>query len=373
MKLDDKYIKFFSNNPIKKDESIRVFTKRLSKLEGCPVNSPRSLEKPYKKYRALVAGEELGKKDVATISEEHEGFKIKSKWQNAKGEWLYSYVKDTDEDLLKELKAFKEDFLNSIPKSYSWTVPKVSSDKPTIALEICTPDLHFGKGDVKDLHNKAMESTVQLVTQALAVYNIEKIILPIGNDGLNSEGMSMATTKGTPQEESVPWYESFKSYWNFLVQQIDYLSIIAPVEVLVIPGNHDRERMVYIGEVLTARYENNVNVEIDNEVHPRKYVKYGKVLIGFDHGDIIKGKDLPLIMATEKPSEWADSEFREWHLGHYHKEMIDEFRGVKVRYLPSISVMDTYHLQNGYEQMKCSQAFVWDKNKGLKSILQYNL
>lgn len=389
--MNIEYKKLFDKYPIKKKESRREYFDRICIKRECPCASPRTLEKHYKKYLKVdklepnqilnniqkIAANHLYKnnqvKQIENKVLKEEGWEVKSKWQNSKGEWLYSYRKDKSTDVIEEFKKFKEEFLSEIPKnkkSYSY---HNSKNKPTIALEICTPDLHFGKGDIQELHNNAMRSTLELLSQALVSYNIEKIILPIGNDGLNSEGMTKATTKGTPQEESVPWHVSFKAYWNFLVQQIDLLVSVAPVEVLVIDCNHSSERGVYIGEVLEARYENNVNVQINNEVTPRKYVQYGKVLIGFDHGDTIKGNDLPLIMATEKPHEWASTEFREWHLGHLHKEMIDEIRGVKVRHLPSISVSDTYHLKHGYEQMRCSQAFCWEGNTGLKSILQYNL
>lgn len=378
------YKKLFDKFPIEKGETKKDYFDRLiyEISYPCPCNSPRTLERPYRKYEQLQSSKEIGKAILDKVKEPsssfnkdlEDGMEIRSKWQSASGEWLYSYKKKEGVDNLDEFKKFKDDFISSIPKASTTKVSLESSfDKPTIALEICTPDLHFGKGCVEELHNNAMKSTEQLLKQALVSYNIEKIILPIGNDGLNSEGMSRATTKGTPQEEFVPWHVSFKAYWNFLVQQIDLLSAIAPVEVLVIDCNHSSERGVYIGEVLEARYENNIKVQINNEVTPRKYVQYGKVLLGFDHGDVVKGKDLPLIMATERPIEWANTTFKEWHLGHLHKETIDEFRGVKVRHLPSISVADSWHIKSGYEQMRCSQAFCWDGEEGLKSILQYNL
>ena len=73
--------------------------------------------------------------------------------------------------------------------------------------------------------------------------DIERFLLPIGNDGMNSEGMRRTTTKGTPQEESASWKETFRGYWALMVTAIDYLKEIAPVDVVVISGNHDYERM----------------------------------------------------------------------------------------------------------------------------------
>ena len=38
----------------------------------------------------------------------------------------------------------------------------------------------------------------------------------------------------------------------------------ADVHVCVIPGNHDRESMMHIGDALEMFYENNENVTVDN-------------------------------------------------------------------------------------------------------------
>ena len=62
--------------------------------------------------------------------------------------------------------------------------------------------------------------------------DIEKIILPIGNDGMNSEGLSRATTKGTPQFDSGDWRETFVGYCALMVKAVDYLAQYADVDVI---------------------------------------------------------------------------------------------------------------------------------------------
>ena len=44
------------------------------------------------------------------------------------------------------------------------------------------------------------------------------------------------------------------------MKSIDYLAQFAPVDVVVVQGNHDFERMFYVGEVLDAMYHKNKNV-----------------------------------------------------------------------------------------------------------------
>ena len=92
--------------------------------------------------------------------------------------------------------------------------------------------------------------------------NIQKIILPIGNDGLNSEGLRMTTTKGTPQHDAIGWRETFRGYCELVVRGIDYLKKFAPVDVIVVSGNHDFERMFYAGDFIKGWYRNDKNVTV---------------------------------------------------------------------------------------------------------------
>jgi len=105
---------------------------------------------------------------------------------------------------------------------------------------------------------------------------------------------------------------------------------------------------------------NNPNIEIDNSYEPRKYYQYGNTLMGWDHGDNIKPRDYPLIMATEKPEEFARSENRIMFTGHLHSQQNFEFRGVHVRYMPSISPLDEWHKQFGYSAQRAAQGYKYD-------------
>jgi hypothetical protein len=203
---------------------------------------------------------------------------------------------------------------------------------------------------------------------------IERFLLPVGNDGLNSEGYSMATTKGTPQQDSMMWRQSFRGYWHLVMKAIDYLAEHAPVDVIVVQGNHDFERMFYVGEVLNAMYHNNKNVTVDNSLDTRKYYEYGINMIMFTHGDKEKPQELPLLIATEQPEMWSRAKVREVHCGHKHKEMLNEYMGTKVRFIPSICGNDAWHKTQGYVgTLRCGQAFIWNKNRGLEGYLQTNI
>ena len=298
-------------------------------------------------------------------------------WQTMSGDQRFSVVTKGDEASKHELKKEIEDFA----AQYSPKVDKVSYynkdtfKKDPSVYEISLPDIHYGKmtGEtLEDLEKHFMACVQDLVVKGSGL-NIEKFLLPIGNDGMNSEGMRRTTTKGTPQEDNADWKDTFRGYWRLMVTAIDYLKLIAPVHVIVISGNHDFERMFYAGDVISGWYRDDQNVTVDNDLEQRKYFEYGKNMIMFTHGDKEKTAEMPLIMATEQPLMFARCEFREAHCGHLHKEMVNEYRGIKVRFLPSICSNDSWHKAMGYESRRTAQAHIWSKERGYEGYLQTNI
>ena len=68
------------------------------------------------------------------------------------------------------------------------------------------------------------------------------------------------------------------------MRAIDRLRPIAPVQVVMVTGNHDTQRLYYLGDVLEAWFRNTKDVAVDNSPRQRKYFRYHGNLIGFTHG-----------------------------------------------------------------------------------------
>jgi len=304
--------------------------------------------------------------------EGYKGVLTKGKmWQLHDGSWRESLQFEVD--WKEKWDAFKVEFLNDLAMlgtfHFEPVKKKVEGD---ICLEISLPDLHFGKGDIHESTQNFIDTVFELLAKA-EKFGVERILLPIGNDGLNSEGKRKTTTGGTPQEDSVDWQESFRHYWTTLAATIKVLSATYPVDVIVVPGNHDMERMFYIGEVLSSYFKSNDKVLINNSGEYRKYYEYGANMLMFTHGDKEKTASLPIIMATEQPEMFARTKYREAHLGHYHKEMLNEYCGVKTRFLPSICITDDWHKMMGYSHLRAAQAYIWNKKYGLEGYFQVNI
>jgi hypothetical protein len=248
------------------------------------------------------------------------------------------------------------------------------------ALEINIPDLHIGKlawgketGEDYDI-KIAVERYKKAVYELLSRVNtqaIEKFILPVGNDMINVDNKGNTTTAGTNVSCDSRFGKMFQTAKELLIDTIDNLSGIAPVEVIIVPGNHDTVAMFTLGEVLDAWYHNNELVTVINTHTPRKYLQYGSNLLMYCHGHNEKLQDLGIICATEQPQLWAATKFRRVHVGHFHHSKqikfidVQEYPGFTVKVLNSLSANDAWHAEKGYNSLKGAEAFLYHKDKGL--------
>ena len=292
--------------------------------------------------------------------------------------WMRRKTEEIRKDLA--IDDFKKSVYQFAPKTISL---KFNKPKNGMLYEIELPDLHIGKltwgeesGEDSDLVSQvklAKEVSLELLSYAKS-FPVEKILLPLGNDFYNVDNNLGTTTHGTPQQEDTRWRKSFKTGWQLAADLINMAAQIAPVDVLIVGGNHDEQRSFYLGEVFSALYKSDKNINIDNSAKLRKYYKYGKNLIGLTHGYHEKIKELRDLMALEVPQLWAETSYREWHTGdkHHKEDWVHKTHegnnGVVVRILRSLTTPDAWHYNKGYVGvLRASEAFLWDKERGLKA------
>jgi hypothetical protein len=255
----------------------------------------------------------------------------------------------------------------------------------------CIFDLHLGKmawgeetGEDYDLNiaKQRFDTALDDLISKATGNNIGRILFPVGNDLFNSDKAYPfpTTTNGTPQQDDTRWQKLFREGRKLIIAGILKLSQIAPVDVVMVYSNHDRERGFYLGEVLEAVFANHPNVTVDNVPKTNKYYQFGKVLIGTSHGDSIKPADAPLIMAQEVPQMWADTWYREFLFGHLHHtqkfitQTAKDYRGVIVTFLSSPSAADAWHaLKNFKGCIKGAEGFVYNKEEGKVATVIHNI
>lgn len=250
-------------------------------------------------------------------------------------------------------------------------------------------DAHFGKlaWAEETGENQDLKIAEQIFRQAgdeirikAASFPVEKFILPVGNDFLHIDGPRNETANGTPQDFDGRYAKVVATGEIALENLIRSLAEVAPVEVVSVPGNHDKATTWHIARYLWARFADNNRVTVDTSPKLRKYVKYGVNLLGFTHGDCIKDDKLPLLMAQEQPKAWGETTFREMLTGHFHKRKETRFNvgdthtGVVVRVLPSLSATDAWHYQMGFvKSQRAAEAYLYSKEHGYTGHFSANL
>jgi len=282
----------------------------------------------------------------------------------------------------------RKDILLAEMKDYApvYTYPKIGTQSQRSMCELDLFDIHYGKKawivetgenyDCEIASNRSLYS-ISYHLSKLEGKTPELILLPIGNDFLHIDTPEGTTTKGTQQDSDDRLTMLFRNGTHLLIKMIEMCASVAPVEVIVVPGNHDWLSTINIAMALELVFQNNPRVKIDDSPKSRKYKKYGANLIGFMHGD----KDdppiakLPFIMADEESVAFSQTKFHEWHIGHMHKKKqidtlsADSFGSVIVETIPSITGTDKWHYQKGFvKTLKRSVAQTWDYEGGKTDV-----
>ncbi len=293
---------------------------------------------------------------------------------------------------VKDLEDIRKDFIEDMkklsPVVKSKHVKNISKDPVVVEIDIF--DLHLGKFSWSEEvgHSYNTDIAIGMYNDAIDYFiehtkhlNIEKFLLPVGSDLFHYDVSTPynSTTKGTPQDtDGLHWKDVFRKGRQMLIENINKLKEIAPVDVVSTYSNHDNSKVYYLNDSLYSWYHNDENVTVDNSPSPRKYYHYGVNLIGLTHGDNEKLSNLPLIMASETGTLWSITTNREFHVGHLHTTRVTsyqptaEYNGVIVRHMSSLSGTDSWHKSRGYVgNRRAAECYVLDKERGTTQILNY--
>jgi hypothetical protein len=284
-----------------------------------------------------------------------------------------------------------QDSIKDLLSRASWPVspsPRRTAPGESV-MELSVYDLHLGKycwgkytGESydNDIASMVFKNAAHDLLEKASTHDIGRIVLPIGHDFFQVDNWVGETTAGTRVDSCDDRFsKTFQVGVDSFRYCIDKCLEVAPVELIYVPGNHDKSTSFYLTQVLQGYYHGNKNVEIDARIstghNGRKYRKFGCTLLGYVHGaqrDCPKDRDLPLLMATERPQEWASTVDRAWRLGHLHTKRTsivpvgDIFNGVRVERIPSLSATDVWHWDNGFTgNRRAAEAWIWSYEEGL--------
>ena len=300
--------------------------------------------------------------------EKYENLVLKSKWEvQTKGGGIETLKSYTNNITPIQIKQFRDSIIEDISK-YSpvnkFKFTKKSVNQNNILL-LSLPDYHIGR---ETLSMDIVEKYINVLSNIISktdMSTIEKIVYVIGNDFFNSDS-NYATTKGTPQFDFNTWTETWNFGKNLLLHSVEFLKQFnLPIDIINVPGNHDANKMFYLGDLVSSYFRNDTQIKVDNRTQLFKEYIYGTSLLMFEHGEMREG-DYPLIMASEFPKQWGDSKFRYTFCGHLHHQIVKEFRGnCFVKFLPSLAKSSTWELSKGYKTSPKAEACIINSTDGL--------
>lgn len=262
-------------------------------------------------------------------------------------------------------------------------MPKLRPAKATpgdVMLEIAVSDLHVGRyawGDGTGCGDYDSKIAIQRLNDAVAAM-IErskpmrpaKILMLVGNDLFNIDNLQNTTTQGTRQDTDTRYQKLFAEVRRAYVDLIGMALTVAPVHVIVVPGNHDTLSSWHLGDSLSLWFSRSPGVTVDNAPVPRKYYQWGKVGLMFCHGDKGKRINYPMVFASERPDIFGECVWKEVHTGHWHHTIAEDRYGVMVRVLPTLAAQSHWESENMYiGSIRAAEAFLWHKELGLLGTL----
>tara|TARA_Y200000002_G_scaffold229782_1_gene189760 strand:- start:203 stop:1261 length:1059 start_codon:yes stop_codon:yes gene_type:complete len=299
---------------------------------------------------------------------------IHSGWIKSKESSLYfknsgyrtNDLKQFKKDLIKDLKEYAPNF-NKIKK------PKVHDGH---CLLLSPADIHIGKlcksfvsGEEYNKQRAVLRTLegVQGCLEKSKGFNIDKIILIIGNDAMHIDSASGGkTTSGTPQDVDGLFYEHFHIAKRLYINIIETLLEFYPdIHIVYNSSNHDYLTGFCLADVIATYFRNNKNISFDISLHHRKYFTYYNNLIGSTHGHGAKWDLLPLLMADEA-KEWSNTKYRYMFTHHVHHKVGKDYVGCSLESFRSPSPADTWHSKMGYTSSnnQAIEAFIFSKHDG---------
>ncbi len=307
-------------------------------------------------------------------------YKLSNYWSKAKGSgWFVSAFFTKLSKVEESINNFEE-FLQTYRSQHTPVkIDQVYSLYNKACLILNKQDAHLnkydidGKNDIIERFTQIREKTLNILTKASVTCKLEKIVYVIGSDQFNSEWTG-TTTKGTPQQNILPYQVAFQAICDHETQIINMLLRFSKVEVIYMPGNHDEYVGFHMVSWLKAFYRNQDNLDIDISSDYTKYISYSNTAICLNHGDAQK----PEKLAQNFPIEYKRFSLCNHHIiltGDKHSEISRHIGGIKFYQIPALSTSKSlWDSKNGYTTTKAEMnAFLIEEGEGMTAIYKQTL
>jgi hypothetical protein len=334
--------------------------KGVGEIKGFSTTEPRT---PEEIIELLKIDTTKWKLSSYWNKERHDGWQISA---------MVTAIKKESKDVLAEvLKSFKPEYQ---PVREVHLNKNFSRDCVGI---LSIQDLHFGKEDNSLIVEEFENAIITLVSRSYMAHKMDKIVYVVGGDLLNMDTFSGTTTSGTPLDNDQKAHDAYTTAFDALYWSINYIKqFCTTLEVVYIPGNHDRLSSYHMAHALSKCFPTK-DIVFNVDYSERKVVVYGHNFFAFEHGDVTK-KNTPVVYATEFAKQWGNTLYRTCYTGHFHTKKTTEYvtenehTGFSIKHLPSLCSTDYWHYHNKFVGSKRQAIMeVHDKESGKISEFTY--
>lgn len=346
----------------------RDYLKRMLAIMGVTKDAPPWAPHDLARY----TDEELSKLMFARLQAEAESTYTREAPREYKRLWQQAEKRARDQDRIVEAITAA---LEARPRRELEPV-EVASTRTMAVVGLY--DCHIGKrsdaGGLKESVTTMVGAVRKLAARLVDTRAPERIVVAVGGDYLHIDNMASTTTAGTPQDVDASAPRILAAAIEALEESVGILASVAPVGVVIIPGNHDRMLAYAVMQAVARSFASHDRVEVNVHHNTRAYVRYGRCLVGFEHGDGPKAADLASIMSTERRVDWGATLHHSWIVGHLHHIHEREVAGCHVLQAPSLAGADAWHKRKGYvTSTRALRAYLFDPLEGAVGQIQVSV
>jgi hypothetical protein len=148
----------------------------------------------------------------------------------------------------------------------------------------------------------------------------------------------------------------------------DVVSLVAEhhedVEVAILPGNHDEDAAVTLAVAFELFYSEHERIRVSGQPGEHWYRRFGKCLLGANHGHRMKPDRMAMMLATDRAEDWGETIYRHFFFGHVHRESAMEAGPVRVESFNSPAAKDAYAAASGYRSGRALNAITFHRERG---------
>jgi len=329
--------------------------------------------------------------------ETHEGGIVVQKWLRTEVGTIHVKNAGQPESVADaQLAAFEDLFERGADMRARVTPPPMRIETGDALAVLSLYDAHFGmlvdgdeveSPDSQDLKiiSKAFRQVGDNLIAMSRIYGVDRYLIPLGHDfsHVNQyDGKALTTRSGTPQDVDSRLWKIHQAVCEASVHLIDTArSTGLPVDVVMVPGNHDPDENYKLGAFLQAWYRNDPGVTVTNTPTMHKYYGWGANAFMLTHGEhymkrAAAGNPI-LTFATECPPDiWAMGHRGGRYIlsGHLHARRagqytptsdVTEERGIVTYVLPGLTATDDWHYRSGYRHSRAATLQVFRRTGGL--------